>query len=92
MVSFSVVTTIGFGDYAATTLIGRIGTIIIGLYGIIIVALIPGVVVSYYMDFIQTKSRETIAQFLEKLEHLEDLSSDELKAISTEVKTRKYTL
>lgn len=88
--SFSVITTIGFGDYYAVTTIGRICTIIAGIYGILIVALIPGVVVSYYLDFIQTKADETTGEFLEKLENLENLTKEELKEISEKVKKRRY--
>lgn len=90
--AFSVVTTIGFGDYTAVTLVGRLGSMIIGFYGIFMVALIPGVVVSYYMEFLQVKADETTAEFLEKLENLEHLSKKELADISNSVKKRKYKI
>lgn len=86
---FSVITTIGFGDYYAVTVVGRICTIIVGIYALFVVALIPGVVVSYYMDVMQAKSDEAISRFLEKLEHLEDLSKEELCEISEKVKKIK---
>lgn len=88
--SFNVVTTIGFGDYYAVTLAGRIATIILGLYGLLIVALIPGVIVSYYMEFLQNKQEETTAMFLEKLEHLDELTKDELKSISEKIKQNRF--
>ena len=90
--SFSVVTTIGFGDYAAATLIGRTLTMILGLYGLIVVALIPGVLVGYYLDFVQKKADDTIGVFLEKLERLDELSKDELRQISKKVKEQRYQL
>ena len=47
---FAVVTTIGFGDYAATTTLGRVMSVILGAYGIVVVALITSVVVNFYSE------------------------------------------
>lgn len=47
---FAVVTTIGFGDVVATTLIGRIITVILGLYGLIVVAVITSIIVNFYNE------------------------------------------
>lgn len=46
--SFAVVTTIGFGDFAATTLVGRILTVVLGIYGIVVVAIMTSVIVNFY--------------------------------------------
>ena len=48
--SFAVVTTIGFGDFAATTLIGRIVTVLLGIYGIIVVAVITSIIINFYNE------------------------------------------
>lgn len=88
--SFSVVTTIGFGDYTATTLIGRGLSILLGIYGLLVVALIPGILVSYYMEFVQRKADTSIAMFLEQLEHLDELSKEELRELSQKVKKHRY--
>ncbi|MBR6184898.1 MAG: two pore domain potassium channel family protein [Clostridia bacterium] len=45
---FAIVTTIGFGDYTATTPLGRILSVILGLYGIVVVALVTSVIVNFY--------------------------------------------
>lgn len=45
---FAIVTTIGFGDITATTIVGRILSVILGVYGIIVVALITSVIVNFY--------------------------------------------
>ncbi|MBP5574322.1 MAG: two pore domain potassium channel family protein [Bacilli bacterium] len=47
---FAVVTTIGFGDLVATTLIGRLITVLLGVYGIIAVAVITSIVVNFYNE------------------------------------------
>ena len=47
---FAIVTTIGFGDFAAITLPGRAISVILGLYGIIVVALITSIIVNFYNE------------------------------------------
>ena len=47
---FAVITTIGFGDFYATSLIGRILTVVLGIYGIIVVAILTSVVVNFYNE------------------------------------------
>ena len=45
---FAIVTTIGFGDVSAVTIVGRILSVILGMYGIIVVAIITSIVVNFY--------------------------------------------
>lgn len=85
-------TTIGFGDIVATTLIGRIITIIVSILGMILIALITGVLVNYYQEFIKIKAKESVSEFLDKLEKLPELSKEELKEISQSVKNHKYKI
>ena len=47
---FAVVTTIGFGDMTAATVIGRTLTVILGIYGIVVVALITSIIVNFYNE------------------------------------------
>ena len=89
---FITFTTIGFGDIVATTLIGRIITIIIALYGMFIVSLITGVLINYYQEINKIKVKESVEQFMDKLEKLPELSKEELKLISEKVKNKKYKL
>lgn len=89
---FSVITTIGFGDFAAVTVIGRAASIMLGLYGVIVLAIIPGIVASYYMEMVNFKNGDSGEAFMYKLEHLDELSKDELKEISEKVKRRKFKL
>ncbi len=78
--------TIGFGDFVATTPLSRIITIIVTLYGVLVVAMIPGVIVSYYTEYLRVREQETVSTFLEKLEKLPELSQEELVEISEKVK------
>ena len=85
-VSFS---TIGFGDITAGTIPGRIIVIFITVYAMIVLAMVPGVVVSYYNEYLRAKENDTISTFLEKLENLPDLPKSELAEISHRVKQFK---
>ena len=79
-------TTIGFGDIVPLTVVGKIITIIVTLFGILTVAMVPGVVVAYYTEYLKIREKETISTFLEKLEHLPDMSKEELEDLSERVK------
>lgn len=80
-------TTIGYGDIYAVTAVGRIVIICVTLYGILMTAMVPGVVVSYYMEYLKIQQSETISLFLEKLENLPQLSQEELAELSDKVKS-----
>ncbi|MBE6133306.1 MAG: hypothetical protein E7178_01410 [Erysipelotrichaceae bacterium] len=47
---FAIVTTIGFGDIVATSIVGRILSVILGIYGIVVVALITSIIVNFYNE------------------------------------------
>ncbi len=89
---FASFTTIGYGDFTAVTLIGRIITVIVSLYGMLIVAFIPAVVISYFAEFNGQKKDGTVMQFMDKLEHLSSLSKEELEEISNSVKKERFKL
>ena len=86
--SFVACTSIGFGDLVTTTFIGRLLTVILTMYEIVIVAMFSGVVVSYYLEVVHRKENAVIANFLDKMEHLTELSPEELRDIQDKV--RKY--
>ena len=66
---FAVVTTIGFGDFTATTIVGRVLTVILGIYGIIVVAVITSIIVNFYNE---TTGKEDIKE-------LRDIDKEENK-------------
>lgn len=53
---FATVTTIGYGDVAVASPLGRILGVILGIYGIVVVALITSIIVNFYNE---TKSEKT---------------------------------
>ena len=68
---FAVVTTIGFGDFSATTVIGRILTVILGIYGIIVVALITSIIVNFYNET-SKKTQATVEKIDKNVEEIKD--------------------
>ena len=83
---FQVVTTIGLGDFTCTSLVGRGAAIVLSVYSVFFLALITGVVVSYCGERMRARRDESIAHFIDQLEHLPELSHDELAALSEKVK------
>ena len=47
---FATVTTIGYGDVASVSAIGRVLAVILGIYGIVVVALITSIIVNFYNE------------------------------------------
>lgn len=83
---YAVITTCGFGDFAAATLIGRIISVLLSAYAVLTIAIITGVVVNYYTQIIQLQQEETLASIIDKLERLPELSMEELEQISKRTK------
>ena len=83
---YSVVTTIGFGDIIAQTLVSRVLSVVLSIATVVVVALVTGVIVNFYTEVSSLKNKETIAAFMDKLENLPELSHDELVEISERVR------
>lgn len=83
---FSVATTIGFGDITAATILGRAMSIFLSICSILIIAVVPGIITSYYIESTKLKEKESIAKFLDDLEHLPELSKEDLQSLSEKVK------
>ena len=65
---FAIVTTIGFGDFTAYTVAGRILSAILGIYGIIVVALITSVIVNFYNEVNKENDKQDEAAGKKKAE------------------------
>lgn len=83
---FSVATTIGFGDITAVTILGRAMSLFLSICSILIIAVVPGIITSYYIESTKLKEQESIAKFLDDLEHLPELSKEDLQILSEKVK------
>ena len=87
---FQVISTIGLGDYTCTTDIGRAMAILLSGYSILFLALITGVMVSYCNERMRFQRDTSIAHFIDQLEHLPELSPEELTALSEKIKRFRH--
>lgn len=83
---FTAVTTIGFGDFTCVTAVGRMATVAMSFYSLFFFALITGAVVSYCSEYMRLKRDESVARFIYQLEHLPELSHEELEELSERVR------
>ena len=83
---YSVFSTAGFGDVVAQTLVGRILSVVLTIVTLLIVGLVTGVIVAFYNDLVSMKYKASKAELLEDLEHLEDLSKEELRELSDKIR------
>ena len=84
--SFEAVSTIGFGDIEAAGPIARAATVVLSIFSIFYIALITGVVVNYCSNLIKARQKDTVANFIDSLEHLEEKSPEELAELSARVR------
>ena len=57
---FAIVTTIGFGDIVATTVAGRILSVVLGMYGLVVVAVITSIIVNFYNETVGKKDAKEL--------------------------------
>ena len=84
--TFAVASTVGFGDFTAITLIGRILTVIISVYSIGVIAIFTAVITNFFINVAKMQASESAAAFVDDLMHLTELSKEELQAVSDKVK------
>lgn len=83
---FASATSIGYGDYAAVTAVGRIAIVLLSLYSIAVIAIVTAVITSFFTDTIRFRADESVRKFMDDLEHLPELSKEELEDLSKRVK------
>ena len=83
---YAVASTVGFGDIVVVSIAGKIISILLTVYTILIVAIVTGVVVAFYNDIVSMKYKASKEEILDKLDHLEDLSKEELAEISERIR------
>ena len=83
---YAVMATVGFGDFAAVTFVGRTLSVLITIYALFVFAIATGVVVNFHAQLIQMKQKDTIASFVDRMQRLPEMSKEELAQISENVK------
>ena len=77
---FQAVTTIGYGDITVTIVV------VLSVVGILFVAVLTAAVVSYCNELMLARRNESLALYLDKLEHLDQLTQEELAELSRKVR------
>ena len=75
--SFSVITTIGFGDVTVTTTLGRILSVLLGIYGIIMVGLVTSIIVNFYNELNRKREEKILNKIEQKEEEVEKLVEEQ---------------
>ena len=83
---FQAVTTIGYGDITVTSAVGRAIVVVLSVVGILFVAVLTAAVVSYCNELMLARRNESLALYLDKLEHLDQLTQEELAELSRKVR------
>lgn len=89
---YAVLSTVGFGDIVITTFLGKLASVILTVYSLVVIAIFTGVIVNFYTQVIQNHQKNTLAAFADKLEHLPELSKEELHELSKDIKKFRDTM
>ncbi len=83
---YEIISTTGFGEFTSLTFIGRACSVLLTAYSLLIIAVVTGVVTNFYIQLAELRRKGTLAYFIDKLEHLSEMSSDELKDMEESVR------
>ena len=83
---FASATSIGYGDITAATPLGRIIAVILSIYSVAVIAIFTAVVVGFFNDIAKARTNGSLQEFTDDLEHLPELSKEELEELSNRVK------
>ncbi|MCR5098254.1 MAG: potassium channel family protein [Lachnospiraceae bacterium] len=89
---YAVLSTVGFGDVVVTGTLPRILSVILTVYSIIIIAIITGAIVNLYSRITEITMEETMENFINEFEHLQELDKEELSNLSKRVSEFKKKL
>ncbi len=85
---FTVASTIGFGDVVVHGTLARVISIVLSFYSVFVVAIVTAVVVNYFTQTMELRKKDSLAAITDKLEHLHELSRDELKELSARIRQK----
>ena len=83
---YAVLTTVGFGDITVVSTAAKLASLLLSVYSIFAIAILTGVTVNFVSQVIQIQQKDTLAHLIDKLEHLPELSKDELEDLSRKAK------
>ena len=68
------------------TVVGRIIAVILSVYSIAVIAVFTAVITSFFTDIARWRANNSARKFLDELEHLPELSKEELEELSRRVR------
>ena len=83
---FASATSIGYGDFSAVTVVGRVITVLLSIYSVATIAVFTAVITSFFTDLARLRASDSAREFVDQLEHLPELSKEELEELSRRVK------
>lgn len=83
---FQTMATIGFGDVPAAVPLARAVLVVLSLVSVLYLAVLTGSFASYCTNIMQSRAKNTVVRMAAQLEHLEDLSRDELVELSRQAR------
>ncbi len=83
---YQAISTIGFGDIPVTNVAARAVTVILSLCSIFYLAVITGAVVNACAELAAARRKENLMQFMDQLEHVDELSREELADLAQQVR------
>lgn len=83
---FAVISTCGFGDIVATSFTARVVSVLLSIFAVVVIAMLTGVIVNLYTRLLERRVRGSLTDVMDRLEHLSELSKEELDDISERVR------
>ena len=85
---FTVASTVGFGDIVVHMRLSRILSVVLSFYSAVTLAIITSVLVSYFNQLMRLREKDSLATIADKLDRLPDMSKEELKRLSEQIKKK----
>ncbi len=85
-------TTIGYGDFISVTLLGRCLVVYLTIYQLLLMALLTGVFVSHYREMVHRREMYHVEELLDRFQHLQGLSKEELGQIEEKARSLRQRL
>ncbi|MCR4907490.1 MAG: potassium channel family protein [Lachnospiraceae bacterium] len=83
---YDVLSTTGFGDVVVHGIIAKLCSVVVTVYSLVVIAIVTGIIVNFYMLIIKDRQKDTLENFMDKLERLPELSAEELTELSERIK------